>query len=93
MYVVPIRQAIRQIKRWLFASEYELRTGGHPGIALLHANYAVGDLDLLGQMYTDQQIREATGDIRLGLLRQAQVLQDKAQRKVTQLCPRLTLYV
>lgn len=77
-------QAVRQIERWIFAS----RTDANPGIALLHANYAVGDLDMLRQMVSDVDIVRMTGKNPLDLLIEATKLQDLSQRKVLQLCPR-----
>lgn len=84
-----IKQAIRQIERWIFASKQDK----HPGIALLHANYAVGDLDMLRQMYDDAVVFEITGKNPLKLLREATQLQDKAQREVMRYCPGIKLEV
>jgi len=84
-----IKQAIRQIERWIFASKQDR----HPGIALLHSNYAVGDLDMLRQMYDDKMVLEVTGKNPLKLLREATSLQDKAQREVMLYCPRLKIEV
>ncbi len=80
-----IKQAIRQIERWIFAAKQDK----HPGIALLHANYAVGDLDMLRQMYSDIEIANVSGRNALYLLREATALQDKAQKEVLSMCPRM----
>lgn len=56
MFVVEIKKGIRQIERWIIAA----RQDSNPGIKLLHANYAVGNLDMLRQMFSDNEIKEAT---------------------------------
>lgn len=78
-----IAQAIRQVERWIFAAEQDKNTG----IALLHANYAVGNIDMLRQMYTDKEIEHYTGKEPLDLLLRATLLQDKAQSKLVIKCP------
>lgn len=84
-YRLPISQAIRQIERWLIATKQDR----HPAIKMLHANYAVGDLDMLRQMYSDQDIMTATGKDALALLRAASHAQDQAQQELARLCPSL----
>lgn len=84
-YRLPISQAIRQIERWLIATKQDR----HPAIKMLHANYAVGDLDMLRQMYSDQDIMTATGKDSLALLRAATQAQDHAQLELARLCPAL----
>lgn len=84
-YRLPITQAIRQIERWLIATKQDR----HPAIKMLHANYAVGDLDMLRQMYTDQEIMAVTGKDSLALLRIATHAQDQAQQELARLCPSL----
>lgn len=78
-YVSPesIQQAVRQIERWMYATERD----GDPGIALLHADYAVGDLDVLRQMVSDDKVIAATGKNPVELLARASRLQDQAQRR------------
>lgn len=71
-----LQMAIRQIKRWIYASEHD----ADPRIRLLHSNYAVGNLDLLSQMVPDERIRAATGEERLQLWARATKAQDKAQQ-------------
>lgn len=70
-----IQMAIRQIKRWIYAAEHDK----DPRIRLLHSNYAVGNIDQLRQMVTDEQIRAATGEVALELWVKATRIQDKAQ--------------
>lgn len=77
-----IRRAVRQVERWLFAA----RQDRHPGVALLHANYAVGDLDLLRQLYEDADVRRVTGRDPPVLLAEASRLQDEAQANLNRLC-------
>lgn len=79
---IPIEQAIRQIERWIYASKQDT----HPGIAMLHANYAVGDIDMLRQMFSDDEIKKFTGKDALNLLREATKLQDQAQAKLMRYC-------
>jgi ketosteroid isomerase-like protein len=83
MYIVPIRQAVRQIERWMYAATQDR----HPGIAMLHANYAVGDIDMLRQMYPDDLVWEVSGRHPIELLRQATAAQDRATRDLARLCP------
>lgn len=78
-----IRRAVRQVERWLFAA----RQDRHPGVALLHANYAAGDLDLLRQLYEDADVKRVTGRDMLALLAEASRLQDEAQAALVRLCP------
>lgn len=77
----PIKLAIRQTTRWLVAS----RQDAHPGIAMLHANYAVGNIDLLRQLWTDKEIAVEGIDINV-LAQEAQALQDRAQRQLMAQC-------
>ena len=78
-----IAQAVRQVERWIFAAEQDKLAG----IALLHANYAVGNIDMLRQMYSDKEIEYYTGKEPLDLLLKATLLQDKAQNKLIVKCP------
>lgn len=77
----PIKLGIRQTTRWLVAS----RQDQHPGIAMLHANYAVGNIDLLRQLWTDKEIAAEGVDINQ-LAHEAQTLQDRAQRQLMARC-------
>ena len=84
-YANPIKMGIRQAKRWILAAQTDERAS----IKMLHANYAVGVMDSLRQMYSDQQIRSVTGADALKLLQQSANLQDQAQKLVLSICPRL----
>lgn len=79
----PILQGIRQIERWLVAAKQDM----HPAIKLLHANYAVGNLDMIRQMYSDKEILLYTGidPQRLNVI--ATKLQDEAQIELAKICP------
>lgn len=60
MFILPpeaIRLTMRSAQRWLRASLQD----NELGIANLHANYAVGVIDQLRQLTTDQEIMHATG--------------------------------
>lgn len=79
-----IKQGIRQIKRWIYASKQDK----NPGIALLHANYSVGNIDMFLQMYHPTVIMKYTKDDIFELYREATTLQDDAQKRVLELCPK-----
>lgn len=79
-----IKQGIRQVKRWLYASKQDK----NPGIALLHANYAVGNIDMFLQMYHPNTILKYTKDDIYELYREATKLQDEAQKRVLEVCPK-----
>lgn len=79
-----IKQAVRQIQRWIFAAERDADTK----IRLLHANYAVGNIDLLRQMTTDDKIINATGVNPLDLWRRATRAQDAASNEILRLLER-----
>jgi hypothetical protein len=79
----PILQGVRQIERWLVASNQDR----HPVVKLLHANYAVGNLDMLRQMYTDEEIKQGTGKDASRLMTIATKLQDDAQKELANVCP------
>lgn len=83
MYSDLIHMAVRQIERWMIAA----RQDRHPAIKLLHSNYAVADVDMLRQAFTDEQIKQSTGKDARQLYRTAISLQDEAQRELTFLCP------
>lgn len=85
MYSYPIQQGIRQIERWLIAANQDK----HPGIKLLHANYAVGDLDMIRQMYSDKEIIEVTGKDPQKLMSIATKYQDDAQMELIVICPQI----
>ncbi len=70
-----IQMAVRQIERWIYAAENDK----DPRIRLLHSNYAIGNIDMLRQMTTDEQIKAATGKVALELWARATKVQDKAQ--------------
>lgn len=80
-----IKMAVRQIKRWIFAAKQDR----HPGIAFLHASYAVGDLDMLRQVVSDNVVIDVTRINPFELHKEATQLQDEAQDKMESMCPRL----
>ena len=59
------------------------------GIKMLHANYAVGVMDALRQMYPDDAILAVTGENAFKLLQRATFLQDKAQKLLLSVAPQL----
>lgn len=81
-YCTPegIRVMVRQIERWIMAAAQD----ADPAIRGLHASYAVGNLDILRQVATDQEIVEATGVQPLALLSRAAALQDAAAKVLKQ---------
>lgn len=70
--------AIRQTTRWLYAAKQDKS----PLVAMLHANYAVGNIDLMRQMWTDAEIAAGTGYDIHALVKDAQQVQDAAQRRL-----------
>ena len=78
-----VKQGIRQIERWLIAATQDI----HPGIKLLHANYAVGNIDMIRQQFPDTTIKAITGKDPVELHTKASGLQDAAQRELALLCP------
>lgn len=76
-YCTPegIRKQVRQVERWLKAAEQDR----DPAVRFLHATYAVGNLDILRQVATDQEIAAAVpGTNPLALLARASGIQDEA---------------
>ncbi len=69
-----IRMAVRQIDRWVYAAEHD----ADPRIRLLHANYAVGNIDMLRQMTTNDQVKKSAGVNVLELWARATRAQDRA---------------
>ncbi len=80
----PILQGMRQIERWMVAAKQDK----HPGIKLLHANYAVANLDMIRQMYDDAEIYNQTGKDLRQLVIIATRLQDEAQKELYRVCPK-----
>jgi len=78
-----IIQGMRQIERWMVAAKQDK----HPGIKLLHANYAVGNLDMIRQMYSDEEVKQQTGKDLSKLTTIATQLQDEAQNELATMCP------
>ena len=85
MYALSIEIGIRQIKRWIIAAKQD----AHPGIKMLHANYAVGNIDMLRQQFTDEEILRTTGEYIRELHGAAVALQDEAFEEATFMCPHL----
>lgn len=85
MFPAQIQTAVRQIERWLVAS----RQDRHPAIAMLHADYAMGDVDLVRQLWTDQEVVAATGKDMRQLNQQAAEAQDAAKRRIVAIAPQL----
>ncbi len=73
-----IRVQVRQILRWLLAA----RQDRDPGVRFLHATYAAGNLDILRQVASDEEIRQASGENAAALLKEASAIQDEAQRAI-----------
>lgn len=78
---------LRQVTRWILAAKQDQ----DPAVQLLHANYAVGNLDLIRQLFTDEHVERETGHNPLTLHREAIALQDQAQQRLQVLCPGVTL--
>lgn len=78
----PLAQGIRQIKRWILAA----RQDQDPAVKWLHASYAVGNIDLVRQMYSDEDMKLKTGEDIQYLMLQATSLQDQAQLALVARC-------
>ena len=79
-----IDQGVRQIKRWLFAAKQDRNLG----VALLHVNYAVGNIDMLIQMVPYEQVKKTTGVDMFLLHKKATALQDKIQSRILRIYPK-----
>jgi hypothetical protein len=79
--------AVRQAQRWLRAAKQDQ----HPAIRVLHANYAVATIDLIRQLWHDQQIQAMTGIDIVALLRAAMLEQDQAAVAIAAQCPAVKL--
>ena len=71
-----LRTQVRQVLRWIAAAKQD----ADPGVKFLHASYAVGNVDILRQVASDQDIWKSTGQHPLALLQQASALQDSARQ-------------
>lgn len=85
MFTSPIQIGIRQIERWLKAAAQD----EDPTIKLLHANYAVADIDLLTQQFSYERIKKESGKNPQELYRTAIKYQDEATAELTRLCPNI----
>ena len=85
MYADQIEIGVRQVDRWLIAAQQDK----HPGIKMLHSNYAVGNIDMLRQQFSDGEIQRVTGQRILDLHKTATALQDEAFEEAIAECPRL----
>lgn len=78
-----IKTLVRQASRWSIASEQD----ESPLIALLHANYGAGYLWALKDISTDSQIKSTTGIDTKTFEKRITSIQDKATKRVSQICP------
>jgi len=83
MYVEKIVIGVRQIERWSIASRQDL----DPGVKMMHANYAVGNLDMLRQMFADDEIFRVTGKHPIEMHKAITALQDEAAAEAIGACP------
>jgi len=82
-----IQISMRQITRWMKAAKQD----NHPGVMVLHINYAMGNIVMLREMVNDQRIKKVTGIDPFDLYAKIATIQDKAQNKLLKLCPGLNL--
>lgn len=76
---VPLmKTALRQTTRWLFAAKQD----ANPFVAMLHANYAVGNIDLIRQLWSDAEVVAATGHDITALAKDAAQMQDVVKRQL-----------
>ena len=78
-----IKTLIRQCSRWSAAAEQD----ESPIINLLHANYGVGFLWALKDIYTGQEIEEASNINILEFEKKIVNIQDKSTKLVSKSCP------
>lgn len=83
MFTDPIKIGIRQIERWMRAANQD----DDPGIKMLHANYAVGDLDMLILQFPKERIYAKTKKNVRSLYMRAIQLQDEAAQELLLRCP------
>ena len=79
-----IKTLVRQSARWSTAAKQDESSM----IAVLHANYGAGYLWALKDIYTDEQIKQATGIDVQKFAKEITSIQDYATKKMTGLCPR-----
>lgn len=73
-----IALAIRQTKRWIKAAQQDK----DPIVALLHANYSVGVISNLRDMFGDIKIKKTTNNDAFKIHQEAVRLQDWTQQQV-----------
>lgn len=75
---------IRSCARWGTASLQDKS----PLIAVLHANYAAGYLWAIRDIFTDEEIKKATGINRVEFEKKIIDVQDKATKYMIEVCPK-----
>lgn len=87
---------LRQMFRWLGASlhdrpDEEIVNGQtvkyNALIKVLHANYAVSLLDILNQLYTDQEVTDVAGISLQEISKNVYKGQDEATKTLLEICP------
>ncbi|MDD4931435.1 MAG: hypothetical protein PHG66_04820 [Candidatus Colwellbacteria bacterium] len=78
-----IKQLVRQTARWSVASDQD----ESPLISLLHANYGVAYASIMRDIATDEEIKSIAGIDIIDFQRKISDIQDKATRKVADICP------
>lgn len=81
--VERIQQLIKQTSRWSLASQQD----NNVFIANLHANYGVGYLQALKDIYREEEIQNVTGIDLLNFSKQIVDIQDSAARRLVSTCP------
>jgi hypothetical protein len=74
---------VRSCARWGTASLQDKS----PLIAVLHANYAAGYLWAIRDIFTDEEIKDATGINRVEFEKKIIDVQDKATKYMIEVCP------
>lgn len=72
-----IERMVRAIKRYHFATKQDQ----HPAVRFLHNAYAVGIMDVLRDLATDNEIRRATGTDMRALRKEILAEQDRLAAK------------
>ena len=78
-----IKTLVRGCSRWSSASLQDKS----PIVAVLHGNYGAGYLWALRDIFTDEQIKDATGLNVVEFQRKITDIQDKATKQLVTVCP------
>lgn len=78
-----LRNLLRQTSRWAVAAEQDT----NPYITNLHATYALGYLNSIKTVYTEQEIMDITNISIKEFEKSITEIMDKAIQKISEICP------